>query len=375
MVAFTYHLFYAAREAPAAAEGARNSEGQWEAITLFFPAEISRDDKDQGHLVRSGSIAEEPQVVVISQGQDRHIDAHFTALEDYRACELSGTHPVIYVAKGTHRNYFHPVDGDTFDPGAHGPHGPDTTTHDNEDGSWIGIDGFLATAGVLLGVAALVGIAIAIIVASVVVLAGLALVAVVALVILAALLVIAAIILFILWIISACDESSDKDAGEDVSPAPEPDESGSGSGPQSGGDGSEDPLRFGSGAWELAVRFDRRRDSGGGGTTGGGVTGTVGLPNTGSPTGRETVFPDIRFVERLLVGGASAAHTTFPTDQEMENPVWWDYRGRWGVRVKNRPGSGTWESGWQRIDRQDRDWGYFAAERWLLVRNGGPRQS
>ena len=38
MLAFTYHLLYGARVAPEG--GARHSEGQWEAITLFFQAEV-----------------------------------------------------------------------------------------------------------------------------------------------------------------------------------------------------------------------------------------------------------------------------------------------------------------------------------------------
>ncbi len=375
VVVFTYHLFYAAREAPEAASGARHSEGQWEAISLFFPAEV--EVPREGALLKAGSIAEEPSHVVISQGQDRGVDGHWSALEDYAACERVGEHPVVYVARGTHRHYFAPVDGETFDPNAHPPHGPDTTTHHNEDDSWIGVDGFLASAGVMLGVAVLLVAAAAIIAASVAVLAGLALIAVVALVVLAIIVVIAALILFIMWIVSACTESSDEDAGEDVSHGPEPDEAGGG-GPQVGGDGSEEPAGSGGGPGGSSSGTSSGGGGpggGGGGPGGGGAVGSVGLPNTGSPTGRESVFADVRIVERLLIGGASKAHTTHPTDRELENPPWWDYRGRWGVRVRNLPGSGTWESGWHRVDERDRDWGYFLAERYLVVQHGGPRQS
>ncbi len=350
MVAFTYHLFYAAREAPDS-PGARHSEGQWEAVTLFFPAELGRRDRS-GRLVEGGQIAERPEWVVISQGQDRGVDGHWTALEDYGACELLGEHPIVYVAKGTHRNYFHPVDGETFDPTANPPHGPDTTSHDNSHGSWIGVDQFLVLAAVLLGIGALiVGILLAF------GLVGLA-------VFVAVVVAIAILVLLIMWIVSVCTESSDRDAGEDVSPSPEPDEAGP-DGPQSGGDGSEEPSGPGPAPGGSPPGGSGPPDPGA----------TVGLPNSGSPTGRSTVFPDIRVVEHLLVGGASSAPTSFPSDRILENPPWWTYGGRWGVRVRNLPGSGTWESGWRRVDDLDRDWPYFAAERLLIVRNGGPRQS
>jgi len=379
LVAFTYHLLYAAREAPPV-PGARHSEGQWEAITLYFDAKVEKGR--DSHLVGSGSIADEPSFVVISQGQDRSLDSHFTALEDYRSCELAGTHPIVYVAKGTHRQYFHPVDGETFDPGAHVPHGPDTTVH-HEDIDGVGE--FAVLGLIILGIAALLvwaavaaaGAAVALIAAGALV-AGAALAAVAVLVaVVAILLVILALILLFWWIASACSEDSDNNAGTDVSNPPEPDEAGGG-GPSSGGDGSEDPAPPGSGPGGSPSGpggGGGGPGGGGGGPGGGGAVGTVGLPNTGSPTGRETAFADVRIVERLLQAGASRRHTTFPTDQVMENPAWWDYVGRWGIRVRNLPASGTWESGWQRIDAAGRDWGYFAAERLLIVRNGGPRQS
>ena len=55
--------------------------------------------------------------------------------------------------------------------------------------------------------------------------------------------------------------------------------------------------------------------------------------------------------------------------------MWWGYRGRWGVRVAPAPASGSWESGWVRVDDKERDWGYFCAERLLIARNGGPHES
>lgn len=333
-IALTYHLLYAARDPGG---GGRRSEGQWEAITLFFRAEVST--RTDGELVpRRGGIAEEPFAVVVSQGQDRATGARFTDVRPYDRCERLGVRPVIYVTRGSHRNLFEPVSGETFDPGQHGPHAPDTTVHDEEPGSWKGVDGYLILAGILLALAVLLAWLLASVIGWI------------AAIVVAAILVILALILFIMWIVSACDEDSDEDAGEQVSPGPEPNEAGS-TGPQSGGDGSEEPSAPGPGS---------------AGGPGAGAGPSVGLPNSGSPTGQETTFPDVRIVERLFEDGASRDATPFPAERVMENPTWWDFRGRWGVRVRPAPISGTWESGWQRVDERGRDWGYFAGERLVV---------
>ena len=351
VIAFTYNVLYGAREP--GGDG-RNSEGQWEAVTLFFRAEVGRSEgnrpegADTEFLRRGGSIDEQPFAVVVSQGQDRSTDTHITDIRRYDQCEHLGVRPVIYVTKGSHRNLFAPVTGETFDPGAHGPHAPDTTGHDDEPGSWVGVDGFLIISGLLVALAAVLLVLLASVVGWV------------AAIVVAVIIIILALILFIMWIVSACDESSDEDAGDHVDNGGEPNEAGS-TGPQSGGDGSEDPAPAGPGS------------SGGstGGSGGGPSGGTVGLPNTGSPTGSETTFPDVRIIERVFVDGARESHTPFPASSMMENPTWWDYQGRWGVRVEPAPAAGTWESGWKRVDELERDWGYFTGERLLIALNLG----
>lgn len=353
-IAFTYHLLYGARDPGGAG---RRSEGQWEAVTLFFRAEVGKGSRTEGELLprEAIGIAEEPFAVVASQGQDRSQNAHFTEARAYGACERLAQRPVIYVTKGSHRNLFAPVTGETWDPGQHGPHAPDTSGHDEEPATWDGVDEFLLLAGILLALAILLVILIAIITVVVIIVIA---------AILAVILVILALILFIMWIVSACDEASDEDAGESVSGGQEPNEAGA-SGPQSGG-GDEEPAgpSPGSGGGSSGGG-----SSGGGGGGGGG--GTVGLPNTGSPTGNETTFPDVRIVERLFEDGASREPTPFPAASAMENPTWWDWQGRWGVRVKPAPASGTWESGWQRVDEGRRDWSYFAGERLLISLHQG----
>ncbi len=344
-VAFTYHLLYAARDPGG---GGRRSEGQWEAITLFFRAELGvRTEEEQ--IPRGGGLEEEPYAVVVSQGQDRSTGARFTDVRAYQQCERLGVRPVIYVTRGSHRNLFAPVTGETFDPTQHGPHAPDTSGHDEEPGSWVGMDGYLILAGILLALAAILAVLLA------------SIIGIVAAVVVAAILVILALILFIMWIVSACDEASDEDAGEQVSPGPEPNEAGT-TGPQAGGDGSEEPAPAGPGS---------SGGTPGGGTGPGSGAPAVGLPNSGSPTGQETTFPDIRIVERIFTDGAVRQMTPFPAESTMENPTWWGYRGRWGVRVKPAPMSGTWESGWQRVDALGRDWGYFLGERLVVEMHMG----
>lgn len=355
MVAFTYHVFYGARTPAAPGAEGRTSEGQWEAITLYFRGELARATGAPNvagrPVISYGHIAEAPWAVVISQCQDRAAGTHWTAARAYSDCEKVADAPVIYVARGTHRNYFEPVSGQTYDPAEHGPHAPDPTIHVDESDSWIGVDGFLAGAGAsaLVGLAALIAAGL---------LSGVG--AVVAAV-LAVLLILLALVLLIMWLVSACDEASDEDAGEHLDFGGDPDEASS-VGPQAGGDGSENAAGAapGGGPDPGAVP---------------GAGGTVGLPNTGSPTGRSTAFPDIRIIERLLVNGAGNSRTTFPSVSVLENPSWWDFRGRWGIRVRPAPTGGTWESGWRRVDDQGRDWGYFNTERLLLWMNNGRAQS
>src|SRR5262249_34290081 len=104
MIAFTYHLFYAARDP--GGDG-RQSEGQWEAVTLFFRGELPRSDaqvetEDAEFLRKDGMIDERPFAVVASQGQDRSSDpgVHFTETRSFSACEHLGERPVLYVTHG-----------------------------------------------------------------------------------------------------------------------------------------------------------------------------------------------------------------------------------------------------------------------------------
>lgn len=332
-VAFTYYLLYGAREPGGAG---RCREGQWEAITLLFRADAGPVSEGGDLLASRGMlIADTPEAVVLSQNSNSDTNFFAAQARRYLHCEQVSGRPVVYVTLGSHRNLFEPVTGQTYNPRNYGPHAPDTSRYD-ADAGWVGIDDALVVVGILAGLAALLTS----------LLGGTALYVAAALAV--AWIMLAILILLIMWIVSACDEASDRDAGKNIGPRPEPQEASS-SGPQAGGDGDEEP----------APPAPAPASASGGAPDSSGTTATVGLPNTGSPTGRETSFPDIRIIERLFHDGATGKHTDFPATSEMENPRWWDYTGYWGLRVNSAPASGTWESGSRRIDHLGRDWGFY----------------
>lgn len=83
-------------------------------------------------------------------------------------------------------------------------------------------------------------------------------------------------------------------------------------------------------------------------------------------TGSNTSSFDLRFIDRVIRGdeGHRREHTGYPSAERCENPAWWDYSGRWGIRVTPSL-SGTWASGDQRVDEHGRSWGYWHTLRLL----------
>ena len=231
-------------------------------------------------------------------------------------------HPVLFVARGSHRFFFEPIDGDTWVPGTGGPSVPGGGSYDNNSE-------FPGWESVLIG---------GLIVAAIFLAAGLWVVALVI-----------AIIAILFWLFSLIMDLCNDDSENPANPNPTNPEAG-GDGPQ-GGDPAEPPAEGSGGA--------------GGGPGGSGGDGTFGNPNTGSPSGQNTVSFDVRFIDRVSPEGRSPRRrrrTGYPSTEPCEQPAWWDYSGRWGVRVA--PGlSSTWASGDQRVDEAGRSWGYWHALR------------
>ncbi|MDQ6696551.1 MAG: hypothetical protein M3Z46_03735 [Actinomycetota bacterium] len=326
-LALTYHYLFPAKELGIDGVG-YHLEGQWEAATLFFRGEPDKEEGKEGGLIFTP-----PEVVVVSQGIDQAGDHHRTELDGWGDVERLGEHPILYVAKGTHRFYFHPVTGETTNPQDNPNPGGDPGAHD-DDRDEGGITDLLILALILLALAALV-----------LAIFGFAVLAIIAAIVLIAL----ALWALFEWLASLFDSGDNDNSGD---PVP-----GSQGNDEAGGDGTQ------TGSGDGPPAGSPPGDPGGGG--GGG---TFGLPNTGSPTGQATVSFDVRVVDRLFQHGEKP--TGYPSATGCESPTWWDYSGGWGVKMINGFGSG-WQNGTRRVDEHGRSWGYWTSLRLATVLNGG----
>jgi hypothetical protein len=311
----TYHYLYPAREPSDGEPDVRFKEGQWEAVSLFFPTNGKVDGL---------TFSEPPEWVVVSQGTDGPSDApDSTDIRRWSEVAHLAAHPVLFVARGSHRFFFEPIDGRPFVPGTGGGQAV------RDGGEYDNNSEFPGLESLLIG---------GLIVAAIIAIAGYWVVAIVV-----------AIIVILLWLISLIADLCNDDAEERANPTPGNPEAG-GDGPQ-GGDPAEPPAE-GTGG-------------GAGDPGGGGGDGTFGNPNTGSPSGANTLSFDVRVVDRVTPTGRDPqrrAQTGYPSREPCEQPAWWDYSGRWGVRVAGGMSS-TWANGDQRVDEFGRSWGYWHALR------------
>ena len=292
LMALTYYYLYPARTRGPDQTGPRMLEGQWEAITIFFPCEPSDERTPEGRP-RTLHFIEPPQYVVASQGRDLDIGPeprrqHVSQLSRWGQVTRIHAHPVLYVSSGTHRHYFRST-GDIsvrWDPNATPP---DSGINYPDGGEFPGME-------MLLVWSAALGPAAGAVIANVPVL--------VVLIWLIALLV---IVLLILWLITLIQEAVNQSSGD---PLP-----GWSDNDQAPGDGAE------AGTAEEAP-------AGGSSGPGPGADQPAGTPNAGSPTGRNTVSFDVRVVNMLDEG---AQRTPFPSPRPCERPFWWDYPGAWGA--------------------------------------------
>jgi hypothetical protein len=308
-------------------EGPRKLEGQWTAISLFFLCRAGSDLNPQGRP-RSLTFFEPPRYVVVSRGFERSLgpeprQQHVSLLRRWDQVERVHAHPILYVSSGTHRHFFEAVPGTRWDPASQPPDDGINTPSGFE---FPGIEMLLVWSAALAAVA---GALLA---------AGL--------VVLAAIVAILALLLFLAWLISLIWEAVNQSSGDPVPEWQDNDEAG-GDGAQ-GGSGEEPPA---------------------GGSTGPGPGADLppGTPNAGSPSGRNTVSFDVRVIDRLA---DSDERTGFPPERPCERPYWWDYTGSWGAN-RSPATDNDWESGTQRVDAQQRSWGYWNALRVASFLSGG----
>ncbi len=321
VLVLTYHYFYPAREPSDGEPAVRAKEGQWEAVSIYFRANVKGDES---------SFSEPPLAVAISQGNDG--PAATPMVSDFRPWadvhrEDTHAHPILFAARGSHRFFFAPLEpGQTYEPGAGGPTVPAGSSYDNNSD-------FPGWEVILLG-----GLILAWFFLSI----GLWPVAIVV-----------AVIAFLLWLISLIADLCNDDSENPANPTPSNPET-QGNGPQAG-DSDEPPAPGSPGG-----------DGSSGG--GGGLAGGFGLPNSGSPQGADTSSFDLRFIDgvtREVVG--RPRYTGYPSATPCEHPTWWDFTGRWGVRVAPSL-AGTWASGDQRVDEHGRSWGYWHTLRFFEER-------
>lgn len=324
----SYHYLYPMKQPPDDGSS-RRLEGQWEAVTLFFPAVASRELDEHGRP-RELTFSEPPAVVVASQGFERSLDRHVTSLRPWNETERDGTQVVLYVASGTHRHFFSPVSGQPWNPGGATP-SPGNPYGSDDEGEFPGIEMLLVYAAILALAAVLLA------------LGGLFVLAVIAAVL--------AIVLLILWLISLIMDAVNSASGD---PLPEWQDN-----DEAAGDGAQ------AGSAEPAAGSSSEPAPAGGSAP------APGTPNAGSPTGRNTVSFDVRIVDLLHLSGQ---RTPFPSDRPVEHPHWWDYTGSWGINVASPNTGGTWESGSVRVDAEGRGWAYWSALKVAEVGNGGNRE-
>ena len=286
MVALDYYLFYPASVTTYAGGSQKHREGVWELVSLYLKDTEGRGEPDDYELAYAS----------YSRGWEGGlfpfpIDPESRPLADM---EIGGTHPRVYVAYGSHANFFHALD-EPFSP-------PATDTVSEVDwvyyGWQLGFVTIFIVAAIILIIAGILLIEAG----------GWALIAVgIALLVFA----------FIFAVQAAFQLTKDlTDGGPDPEPQPfdagqeDREETHDGSGPNGGGD--------------QAVPYD---------------------PSSTPPTGQ------VVFYSHPIAGDPAIEDPT----GKCQPPVWWSYSGRWGTSVAPdialRPNNVSgWKNGtWRRV--------------------------
>ncbi|HEX9888419.1 MAG TPA: hypothetical protein VGA69_02995 [Nitriliruptorales bacterium] len=323
----TYHYFFALADHVPGTDAPPRREGQWETASLYFPL---------GDQPGEPEVSEPPVHVVLTQGRqgDRHVrqPVPWSQMRVIPAGGdttqagpgADGTQPLVFVAEGTHRLFHDPAG--TPPPATGVPPLGFTLGGGMDAGSR-----FWLTIAFLVWVLAVLAWGVAAILALIGLLAAAAVLGVIFAVLVALFIIIAILVALF--------------GGSDPSTTADPDTQESDPDGPTAGDTS-DPA-------------GADAPPGSGGSSGGGPSGDAGGEpsggNPGSPTGRNTVPFDLRVVD--LVNHPDET-TAFPPGRHCEHPAWWDYAGRWGVRVTPST-AGAWTHGDQRVDPQGRTLAYW----------------
>ncbi len=333
-IAITYYLLYPVMEPAVSSDDLHKREGQWEAITVFLKLRSgtsklnkSRDGRQRMDFfsdvrdVPSALSWFDARFVAYSRGYDTGDDSDSPLAAEVRPLfgtgnpnlkvQIFNNHPVAYVTAGLHRNLFDIAANVTI-----GDSPPDPTL--NSIGTTIiGLAGILAgicplaTAGGPLAIACWAT-------AGAVFLIGLA--------------------LFLASFLLKSDPP--------VTEAPNPSST------------------------EIA------RDGGGEALP----SGTQPVKKPGITYVGSNINSQIRVVDRFGFDPMAPVTTyPLPAPPSLQNPIvemptWWNFSGRWGIRVVHRA-NGQWDSGTRRVDTYGRSRGYWNAYRLVQFISDPQRQN
>lgn len=346
----TYYYLFPARQALAdpPQEGVRPLEGQWAAISVFYPVtETGRERDEEGRPTHLEMDPESfPEFVAFSL--DPFDDAPTSTVlrfgpPDTQVWAMSGArhaHVAAYVGAGTHR-FFNSPNADAV---VHFP--PAWPELDYEPGGdWEGFS--LVVIAALIG--AIVGLIIAVIAAWALIVAGTAIVLAVlaglgiVLAVVAAVLVVALLIWLLVSLLSELwDDDAERSDIPDASDAP-----------VSGGPSVGDPA-YGEPAEAGADQAPPGGAPAGTGPGGGAQDDPTGWWPTHE--GSEKAW-DVGYFDTMVI---SRFATHVKEDPALAEPAWWRFAGRWGIRVPDRLDR-EWESGTRRTDADGRSWAYWHA--------------
>ena len=321
----TYHYLFPAREAAAGQEGLKPLEGQWRAVSLFYPASGNIEWLDEDELrPREPEILDgaKPEWVVMSTG-----DAGGTGSCDlWRYSETDPTeeptpgaaHVTVWVCAGSHRFLPKADPGETVIPP--GEPWPRLDYEPGSDMEGLGLPALVATAfGTLPSpLEEIVG--------------GAGLVAALS----PALLPVLIFLLLLLLLLNLISELWDDDASKnDIPASAEP--------PMAPGADVGNPMN------PPPAPADTR-DTAPPGETGWWPT------NEGSPKGFDVAYFDVKTICKIK---AVLEH-----DPDLAPPPWWDFTGRWGIVVPEQADA-AWVSGTRRTERAGGSWSAVHAKKLL----------
>jgi len=305
-LALTYHMLYPAMDKSFGQSAARNREGQWEALTIFFRDGILWR-KDREISPKDFSIQElQPVFVAYSRsytagGSPRQIVRPWPQIAkagDPPVHVEGNTHPVSWVTLGTHKNMWKPLTV------------PVTIPEEVPNPDLI-----IAAGVVLAAAAAAAGFCTALCLGALPFAVPGWLTCAACWLITGIIALIALLLLLFAFLCKSRREKSENKAAEDPLPV-----------------GDETDLFNGTG------------------TSGGAPAGTP-----GAPAGAQGFT--LRVVDNFNDIPETSAYP--PPARTCERPVWWRYAGRWGVQMTARTPGLSWDSGTRLSDEFGRSRAYY----------------